>query len=446
MFHKSEKTFKLFIGGIGSGKTLAGCIEGIRYAIENPGSIGIVTAPSYRLLQDTTIRTFFEQCPLILIKNFIKSENRVILINSSEIWFRSAEDPEKLRGPNIAWFFLDEAALCSHMTWKILIGRLRQQGFKPKAWITTTPKGFNWIWEEFVHKHRPENYDVINCTTRENIYLTEEFISSLEQSYSGVFLRQELLGEFVAMEGAVYPNFSRLVHVTDNVPVAFSETMAGVDWGFTNPSVILVIGKDYNGRFWIVEEFYKKRVTDYELIQEAKALKNKHSISTFHADPSEPQFIEKFRSEGLRTSAAINSLLPGINKIASLLEKQADGKPMLFVHRNCVNTIAEFEGYRYGEEKEGRQVREGPIKIMDHTMDALRYAVMSDFAPSPPAAFGRFRPMLFYEKRIIEQASMRQESVSVESTIDKKKLGIPDGDRIVGNDSSVRFIPKKQIG
>ena len=37
----------------------------------------------------------------------------------------------------------------------------------------------------------------------------------------------------------------------------------------------------------------------------------------------------------------------------------------------------EFENYRYPEGEEDKPTQEKPIKIMDHAMDALRYALMT---------------------------------------------------------------------
>jgi len=93
-----------------------------------PGSIGVVAAPTYRMLYDATLMTFHEVCGKFIAPNgFSKSEMRVRLIDDKVILFRSADDPERLRGPNLGWFWLDEAALMPELAWEIMIGRLRLQ-------------------------------------------------------------------------------------------------------------------------------------------------------------------------------------------------------------------------------------------------------------------------------------------------------------------------------
>ena len=48
----------------------------------------------------------------------------------------------------------------------------------------------------------------------------------------------------------------------------------------------------------------------------------------------------------------------------------AEGKPRLFIFENCVNMIREIKSYWWGE-------GDSPKKIDDHSMDELRYYVMS---------------------------------------------------------------------
>jgi hypothetical protein len=53
-FHRSELAFKGFSGPVGSGKSAALCYEAIRQATTNPGCTGLLAAPTYGMLHDTT--------------------------------------------------------------------------------------------------------------------------------------------------------------------------------------------------------------------------------------------------------------------------------------------------------------------------------------------------------------------------------------------------------
>ena len=141
-FVTSDARFTAFIGGIGSGKTLGGCVKAIGHC--QPSALGLIVAPTYGMLRDATWRTF-QSVAGGAIAEFLRGEMRVVMVNGSEILFRSADDPERLRGPNLSWAFIDEAALCHKMAWPITIGRLRKDGKAGPCWLTTTPKGRNWV-------------------------------------------------------------------------------------------------------------------------------------------------------------------------------------------------------------------------------------------------------------------------------------------------------------
>lgn len=379
-FHESKRKFRAFVGGIGSGKTIAGVIETITFCINNPGCLFAIAAPTYTMLRDVDLRTFFEYCPKELILSYNSSDNIIKLVNGSEILCRSCEDLrtiERLRGLNLAGFWIDEGAMVPYMAWKVLLGRLRQVGYTLKAWVTTSPRGFNWIWSEFVEK-KDDNYTLIPCSSRENPYLSKEYVDDLERSYTGVFARQEIEGQFVGFEGCVY-EFDRKIHVqmiSANPNKYFNKYIAGVDWGYTNPSVIVVMGVDSDDRLYIVEEFYKSKILIDDLVGVANQLKTKYNIQTFYCDPSEPQFIVKFRMEGLNAVKGNNEVVAGINEVNNRLKVRGDDKPRLFVDEWCTNTIVEFENYRYPESKDLKEVKEEPVKLYDHAMDAVRYACM----------------------------------------------------------------------
>lgn len=392
LFHKAKQRFRAFVGGIGSGKTIAGVHEVIRYCMKNPGCYGMITAPTYPMLRDATKRTFFEECPDHLIKEYLKGENKVILINDAVILFRSVDDPERLRGPNLAFWFGDEAAMYPYMVWKIMIGRLRQKGYVAKAWITTTSKGFNWIWNLFVKEPDLDNYFLVMCSTRENTYLPEDYIVSMEKEYTGVFYDQELLGKFVGFEGLVYSEFRREVHVMELEPakdedgwylksgdkeIRISRWLGCIDFGFNNPNVFLLVAEDHDSRLYIVREFYEKNVVIDEFARVVKEYEDEYDLEYVYADPSAKEEIFKMSNSGIPIYKSDNEVLLGISKVSGYIKIQKDGKPKLYVGGRCLNTAMEFENYRYGEVKEGKPVQENPLKIYDHAMDAIRYLILS---------------------------------------------------------------------
>lgn len=219
-FWQDTHRYRAFIGGVGSGKTYAGALECIR---QNP-SRGAVIAPTYRMLMDATLDTvmrIYEQANLI--KEWVKSEMRMTTHNGLDIIFRSGDDPEKLRGPNLGWFWLDEAAMMPQLVFQIMLGRLRLD--PGRAWLTTTPKGMNWVYDLF-GKGKREDYGMTQCSTRSNIFLPEYFIESLDVDYKGAWKQQEMEGQFVDWVSApAYEEFNRHRNVADGLMSEYRERL-----------------------------------------------------------------------------------------------------------------------------------------------------------------------------------------------------------------------------
>jgi hypothetical protein len=193
-FWRSPAKFRLMVGGVGSGKTHAGCLEVLR---QPPGSIGVVLAPTYPMLMDATIRSLLD----LLERSGVPYEYRksapiqITLAGNRTILPRSADRPDRLRGPNLNWFYADEAAMMPGSVWDIMLGRLRLT--PSRAWATSTPRGQNWLYELFAASENPA-YAMIKAPTRTNVYLPEDFADTLEQRYDAGFAAQELEGEFLS--------------------------------------------------------------------------------------------------------------------------------------------------------------------------------------------------------------------------------------------------------
>ena len=397
-FHQSDARFRLICTGVGFGKSAAGVNELIKVALQYKSLYALI-APTIPMLKNSTLREFFKFCPHELIVNYNRTERKIELLGGSEIVGLSGDnerDIDRLRGMNLGGAYGDEIAICPEYMHDILIARLRDQNGPQKIWYTTTPKGFTWLHRLFVLKKNkagelfktPGDYEIFGGTSYDNPFTDVEYKRVMTEAYSGSFSKQEIYGEFVGFEGLVYPEFSRNVHITSlaHEQMGVKRFIAGVDWGYTNPSVILCIGIDGDGRLTVEEEFYEKRIDHEQLKEQALVLKKKYNIERFYCDPSEPMFIQSFQRAGLNAVEAVNDVMPGIKNVAQMLQTAGDGKPRISVNERCLNTINEFQTYRYPDEKEGKKVDEQPMKVFDHAMDALRYAVMGVSKPRPSFA------------------------------------------------------------
>ncbi len=365
----SDRKYTAFIGGVGSGKTWAGCLKSIMHC--RPGYDGMIIAPTYPMLRDVTQRKFFELLEDAEIKyEFLKTEERAF-VHGCNVFFRSADNPDRLRGPTLNWAYLDEAALMIESTWRIVLGRLRAG--EPMAWITTTPAGFNWVYHYFAET-KDDKYGMTQASTRENTHVPAEYIEDLVANYKGEFASQEIEGNFVAFEGLVYPEFNPSVHVIPpfKLPDHWQRFRA-IDYGYTNPFVCVWGAVDEDGRLYIYDEHYQRKTL---IAVHAETIRRRAGVYQFTVADHDAQDNAEMASCGIPTRNAQKDVIRGIQKVKSRLGAAGDGKPRLFLFANCVNGIKEAGMYRWAEVKEGRNEKEEPVKENDHFWDAVRYMAM----------------------------------------------------------------------
>ncbi len=364
-FVRSVAPYPAYIGGIGSGKSFAGGAKVI--ARLGRKELGMIAAPTYQMLRDSTLRGFTGQLDALGIPyTHQKSENVITFASGHEILCRSLDDPSKVRGPNLDYAWVDEAGYISGEAWQVVKGRVRV-GVAPQAWTTSTPKGRNWMWEEWERDATGNEFDPVHplyrVRTEENPELPAEFAQSL--GYTDAFAAQELGGEFVAFEGLVYPRFTRAqVRPVDTTGWG---TVVALDVGTRNPTAILTVR--YAGdRVHVEREVYQRDMGSDDITDAAIAA----SVGAEYLviDPSAAALITTLTRRGVRVRKGINDVLIGISTVTSVL-------PDLTVAPSCVNLIAEFESYRYPDGRRGNS--DSPVKEHDHALDALRYLCMELF-------------------------------------------------------------------
>jgi predicted phage terminase large subunit-like protein len=228
--------FSAFVGGRGSGKTIAGTLKAIEYA-GRCSCTGVVISPTYGNLEDINMPAFLAQAePGDIVQSMNRSRHSAHMRNGSVVHFRSADKPDFMRGLSVSWAWLDEAAMLDEYTWRVILPALREGGKPGPLWITTTPRGKNWIWERFAAKpgendeqrrRRESRYGLIHAHTRDNMFLSTDIVGDLEEDYGvGWFARQELAGEFCDPEGTLFRR--EWFKIVDRAP-EFARTYRGWD-------------------------------------------------------------------------------------------------------------------------------------------------------------------------------------------------------------------------
>lgn len=212
-------------------------------------------------------------------------------------------------------------------------------------------------------------------------------ILSLFDDMSQEMFNQEIASLFTEYVGRVFKDFDEEYHVTSQELMSDWATYAAVDYGFTNPTVWLLVQVDPHGeRVHVVDEYYERGKTIEEVAREVPARGlTPGGLICFYPDPASPG-----------DTRALSSLLrvpyrsPGSLTIADRIEwfrkklkfypehlemGHPDRMPWLTIHRRCTNMIREMNLYKYPElserTKDNNNPPENPVKKDDHTIEAL---------------------------------------------------------------------------
>lgn len=385
---ETTKRFPLYSGAFGGGKTLLGCHKVLKECLENPGSVWLCASQSYPQLRDTLLSTFLHEVELlqgsfdaagsgiVLVRDYNRTELRVVFFNGSIVLFRSCDDFSKFKSLTLDGFFVDEPVDISEDCYRMLQGRLRgRHGRHRFGVLAGNPSSKScWLYKLYFEHPPSDDYLVVQTSTYDNSFLESSYVSSLEGSYDEDWKRRYLRGEWFSMEGLIYPEFSREVHVGDFVGRVFSCYHGGLDWGFRNPSCFLLFGRDGDGNLFVLKELYKSQLTAVELARCVRELVGME-LSAFgvaYCDPSAPATIEELVRAGVQAVPGDNNVLAGISRVKSLLHQRR-----LFIDRGCVNLIHELEDYCYAKDGRGGEYSEQPVKANDHAVDSLRYGCVS---------------------------------------------------------------------
>lgn len=198
----------LFLAGRGAGKTRSGA-EWVRgLAAKHPGIRMHLVAPTAADARDVMVEGdsgILSVSPPWFRPRYEPSKRLVRWENGSRAYLFSAEEPERLRGPQCHAAWCDELAAWEYCrdTWDMMSFGLRL-GDKPRVLVTTTPKPGNVVLKALLR-------EPTTVVTRDSMHanranLAGSFIEAIERTYRGTALyRQEALGELIEeAEGALW--------------------------------------------------------------------------------------------------------------------------------------------------------------------------------------------------------------------------------------------------
>lgn len=358
-----DKSRKICIlqGGTRSGKSHSALQWLIVTALSTPNTIISVVRKSFPSMRVSILRDFqtiMKELGIYSEESYSSTEHIYYFDNGSLIEFLSIDNAEKRKGTSRDYLFIDECNELSREDYFQLFIRTRI-----KTIIAYNPSfgTNNYIFNE-IHTH-PES-DLHISTFHDNPFLEQTIIEEIERlKYTNP--------EYYKIYGLGLPgnNVGTIFTITlvDEIPEDSDFIAFGMDYGYSiDPTTLMTVSRKDNN-LYIDELLYKTNMVTGDIINFLKSLDI--GRNEIYADSAEGRLIEEIYRAGFNIKPAKK----GPDSVRIGIDLMMNYK--LHVTKRSKNTIREFGEYVWMVDKNGN-FENKPVDYANHTIDAIRYAVM----------------------------------------------------------------------
>jgi hypothetical protein len=315
---------------------------------------------------------------------------------------RSADHPENLVGEALDHVIMSEAAKHKMETWERFI-RPALADKRGSADFPTTPEGFNWLHDLWQLGNNPKfpDFESWKFPSWANSVVypggrDDPEIKLLESTTTPEWFMQEIGADFASFVGKIFPEWDETLHVRKCEFNPDWPNYMAFDWGYTNPLAAVEFQISPQDEVHIWRCHYKSFTT---LPDHIEILKNRDHPDGYHldlafGDPADPESVATVSRDFVPCIAKPEvksdfTWRNGVDLIREFMKPIDRGivevdewgtpaplRPRFFVDHSCTDVIKEYNNYRSKEPIKGQNVPEFGTKMADHTIDAVRYALI----------------------------------------------------------------------
>jgi len=348
-----------------TGKSYAASVLAFAKLLE-PGQQVMVVAPNFSL--SSIIWDYVTDLIKHLgieVDKFNQKDKVVKLINGSIFRLLSANNRDSLIGRAANLLIVDEAAVIPDL-------RPALSTFENSRclWISTPRGKGNYLYNYYLRGDDSEfpEWGSDLFTYRANPLLSQNDIDEAQKAMSRAMFAQEYECEWTTTEDQVYESLNEEKHIGDYVGERFTEVIAGLDVGYRDENVFVVVGT--NGKqYWIIDEFISKESTTSELAGNIQEKIEEWNIDNIYIDSAAQQVKADFAYDyDIYCENAIKSVNDGIASLQVLIEQDK----LYFDVEGGAHSFSAMSSYKWNPNTEK------PKPIHDwssHPCDAIRYAI-----------------------------------------------------------------------
>lgn len=402
-------------GPAGTGKSRV-CLQKLHYCAKKyAGMRALIVRKTRESITQTAMVTYERKVlPEGYLGSVIKwrtQEQQYEYSNGSIIAVGGLDKASKIMSSEWDMIYVQEATEISEEDWQALITRLRNGVMPYQQLIADCNPSYPTHWL----KQSADRGEILMLESRheDNPAVTPEYLKSLRESLRGALKLRLCDGKWAATEGMVYEEWDAAIHVVSKSQLiawrilqedgsintqGVKRMFASMDFGWTNPGVLQVYALDADDRSYMLREIYQSQQDIDWWLTRAKEIKQEFPlIEQFICDPARPDYIEQLNKHRLHAIGAINDISLGISEMHARLKIAGDGRPCFYVYEFALKErdesratsyrpfcfTQEIDAYAWPKSKDGQPVKEVPVKVDDHSMDAARYFVLRLADPTP---------------------------------------------------------------
>lgn len=339
----------LYLAGRGAGKTRTAAEEIVWQAIKNDGTRWAVLAPTYGDARDICVegesgilnvaRRYGVLSPRI---GWNRSMGEIRFTNGSFIKLYSAEEPDRLRGPQHHGAWCDELASFKYQEAYDQLQFGLRLGSHPKTIITTTPRPIKRI-KDLINRDDGTVLVTRGSTFDNAANLAPTFLTELQSRYAGTRLgRQEMYGEILEdIEGALWSRDNIERNRLTDYPEGLQRIVVAIDPAVTanessDETGIVVAGRNTSGELFVLGD-YSLKASPLDWAQQAVDAYDKHQADSI---------VVETNNGGDMISAVIRQIRPTIRivPVRASRGKHTRAEPISALYeQNRVHHIGAFD-------------------------------------------------------------------------------------------------------
>ena len=368
----NENRFFVHIAGRRTGKSYGAAILAFAKLLE-PGQQVMVVAPNFSLSSIIWdyVTDLIRQMD-IEVEKFNQKDKVVKLINGSIFRLLSANNRDSLVGRAANLLIVDEAAIIPNDEYFTRDLRPALSTFKDSRclWISTPRGKGNYLYDYFLRGEDPEfeDWGSAKFSWRANPLLSEKDVEEARKAMTKALYLQEYECEWTTTESQIFDAISEEKHIIDCADQSYSEVIAGLDVGYRDENVFVVIGCS-DEKYYILDEYVSKESTTSELAKVIKEKIDQWGIETIYIDSAAQQVKADFAYDfDIYCENAIKSVNDGITFLQSLLENDK----IFFDTEGASHTFGAMSAYSWNQNTE---IPKPVHNWASHPCDAVRYGI-----------------------------------------------------------------------